>query len=304
MRLTVGLWSFVSPIWKDTPSLLFLWDCPPNLPPQVQLHSTIQGIPGPAEFWANTRRHDLSRSPDCRGRWDPLPGMDACIQPNGRPPSPFSSAELEGKRGQKITLLSGVSHLSSPLLFPPHPYSFKPFKTIQRPNVPEGTIHLSGFSRSGSLISWLAGPNCSTTAPGSLNHSKVGSKWEGETIAIVNYNASVIRDHILSLKWTSLVTQMVKHLPTMRETQVQSLGWIDPLEKEIATHSSILAWKIPWMEEPGRLQSMGSQRVGHDWATSLSLYVSWMTSNGISTERDTKVHEPACSSWRHKWNKF
>ena len=63
---------------------------------------------------------------------------------------------------------------------------------------------------------------------------------------------------------TSLVAQMVKHLPTMRETQVQSLGWEDLLEKEVATHSSILAWKIPWMEKPGRLQPMGSQRVRHD----------------------------------------
>ena len=62
---------------------------------------------------------------------------------------------------------------------------------------------------------------------------------------------------------TSLVAQTVKRLPTMRETWVQSLGWED-LEKETATHSSILAWKIPWMEEPGRPQSMGSQRVGHD----------------------------------------
>ena len=62
---------------------------------------------------------------------------------------------------------------------------------------------------------------------------------------------------------TSLVAQTVKRLPTMRETQVLSLGWED-LEKEMATHSSILAWKIPWTEEPGRLQSMGSQRVGHD----------------------------------------
>ena len=56
---------------------------------------------------------------------------------------------------------------------------------------------------------------------------------------------------------------MVKHLPAMWDTWVQSLGWED-LEKEMATHSSILAWKIPWMEEPGRLQSMGPQRVGHD----------------------------------------
>ena len=57
---------------------------------------------------------------------------------------------------------------------------------------------------------------------------------------------------------------MVKRLPTMRETQVQSLGREDLLEKEMVTHSSILAWKIPWIEEPGRLPSMGSQRVGHN----------------------------------------
>ena len=60
------------------------------------------------------------------------------------------------------------------------------------------------------------------------------------------------------------VAQMVKCLPTMQETRVQSLGWEDHLEKEMETHSSILAWKIPWTEEPLRLQSMGSQRVGHD----------------------------------------
>ena len=62
----------------------------------------------------------------------------------------------------------------------------------------------------------------------------------------------------------SLVAQMVKRLPTMQETRVQFLGREDLLEKEIATYSSILARKIPWMEEPGRLQSMGSLRVGHD----------------------------------------
>ena len=62
----------------------------------------------------------------------------------------------------------------------------------------------------------------------------------------------------------SLVAQMVKRLPTMRETWVRSLGREDPLEKEMATHSSTLAWRIPWMEEPGRLQSVGTQRVGHD----------------------------------------
>ena len=62
----------------------------------------------------------------------------------------------------------------------------------------------------------------------------------------------------------SLVGQTVKRLSTMQETRVQSLGWEDPLEKEMAIHSSTIAWKIPWTEEPGRLQSMGSQRVGHD----------------------------------------
>ena len=63
---------------------------------------------------------------------------------------------------------------------------------------------------------------------------------------------------------TSLVAQMVKCLPTMWETWVRSLGWEDPLEKEMATHSRILVWKIPWTEDPGRPQSMGSQRAGHD----------------------------------------
>ena len=63
---------------------------------------------------------------------------------------------------------------------------------------------------------------------------------------------------------TALVAQMVKHMPTVRETWVQSLGWEDLLEKEMATHSSIFVWKIPWTENPGRLQSMESQRVGHD----------------------------------------
>ena len=63
---------------------------------------------------------------------------------------------------------------------------------------------------------------------------------------------------------TSLVAQMVIYLPTMRETWVQSLGQEDPLEEEMATHSNTLAWKIPRMEEPGKLQSMGSQRVRHD----------------------------------------
>ena len=67
------------------------------------------------------------------------------------------------------------------------------------------------------------------------------------------------------------MAQIVKNLPAMRETWVWSLDQEDPLEKEMATHSSILAWRIPWTEEPGGLQSTGSRNVRHDWATSLSL---------------------------------
>ena len=76
---------------------------------------------------------------------------------------------------------------------------------------------------------------------------------------------------------SSLVAQRLKRLPAMWETWIWSLGWEDLLEKETAIHSSTLAWKIPQMEEPGRLQSMGSQRVRHDWATSLHWPVSWET---------------------------
>ena len=65
--------------------------------------------------------------------------------------------------------------------------------------------------------------------------------------------------------WASLVAQRLKHLPTMWETWVQSLGWEGPLEKEMVTHSRILAWRIPWTEEPGGLQSTGSQRVRRGW---------------------------------------
>ena len=69
----------------------------------------------------------------------------------------------------------------------------------------------------------------------------------------------------------SLVAQRLKRLPGMLETRVRSLGWEDPLEKEMATHSNTLAWRIPWRKEPDGLQSMGLQRVGHDWVTSLHL---------------------------------
>ena len=95
------------------------------------------------------------------------------------------------------------------------------------------------------------------------------------------------RGPVLSLLcWqTSLVAQMVKCLPTMQETRVWSLGQEDLLEKEMATHSNILAWKIPWTEEPLKLQSMGSQRIGHNRATSFSLSC-WQPSCFIFPESD------------------
>ena len=75
----------------------------------------------------------------------------------------------------------------------------------------------------------------------------------------------------------SLEGQTIKNLPAIWETQVRSLGREDPLEKEMATHSSIFAWRISWTEEPGGLQSTGSQRVGHDWGTNTFTYELWVT---------------------------
>ena len=80
-------------------------------------------------------------------------------------------------------------------------------------------------------------------------------------------------------QWTLLVTQMVKNLLEMWETRMQFLGQEDPLERSMATHSSIFAWRIPWTEEPGRLQSRGSQRVTQDWATDTFTYkdsIEWL----------------------------
>ena len=73
------------------------------------------------------------------------------------------------------------------------------------------------------------------------------------------------------------MAQRLKRLPPIWETQVRSLGREDPLEKEMAIHSNTLAWRIPWTEQPSRLQSTGAQRVGHDWLTSLSASIYWKT---------------------------
>ena len=110
-----------------------------------------------------------------------------------------------------------------------------------------------------------------------LNRNMEGIKNEwSQTSRVENDNikgknttpANLIFLSLESLKEkTSLMSQMVKNLPAMRETPDQSLGWKDLLEKGMAIPSSILAWRIPWTQEPGGLQSMGLQRVGHDWVS-------------------------------------
>ena len=83
----------------------------------------------------------------------------------------------------------------------------------------------------------------------------------------------------------SIVAQLVKNLPAMQETPVQFLGWEDPLEKGMATHFSILAWRIPRTEEPGRLQFMGSQRIRHDWTTFTFTFILIGTSWSMSIKK-------------------
>ena len=96
----------------------------------------------------------------------------------------------------------------------------------------------------------------------SLNIPKLDKKCKKNGILFVSFDLKeVIR--------AAFITHLVKNLPAMQETWVQFLGQEDPLEKETATHSSTLAWRIPWTEDPSRLSSMGSQRVGHDLATKL-----------------------------------
>ena len=114
--------------------------------------------------------------------------------------------------------------------------------------------------------------------PGSSVHEILQARILGWVAMPFSRGSSWLRDqtHVACIcrwvlyHWTSLVAQTVKRLSTMQETWVRSLGREDPLEKEMAIHSSTIAWKIPWTEEPSKLQSMGLQRVGHDWATSLT----------------------------------
>ena len=116
------------------------------------------------------------------------------------------------------------------------PYNLPHHLTISRLGVPDGSVDMES--------------TCNAGDPGSI--PGLGRSTEEE----IGYP--------LQYSWASLVAQLGKNLPVMWEAWVRSLGWEDPLEKEMATHSSILAWRIPWREESGRLQSTGLQRVEHD----------------------------------------
>ena len=106
------------------------------------------------------------------------------------------------------------------------------------------------------------------------------SPWFPGVYSLSGERRQILNEEICH-KWASLVAQTVKNLPVMQETWVRSLDWEDCLEKGITTHSSVLAWRIPWTEEPGGLQSLGSQRVGHDWVTHtftlMTYFKSWLS---------------------------
>ena len=114
-------------------------------------------------------------------------------------------------------------------------------------------------------------------------------------ISTLKQNSVCVYIHIFMFPLrASLVAQRLKHLPPMLETWVWFLGREDPLEKEMATHSNILAWRIPWTEEPGGLQSMESQRVGHSWVTSLSLSViNTITARPLNLAKSCQPLEPS-----------
>ena len=97
-----------------------------------------------------------------------------------------------------------------------------------------------------------------------LENSMDRGAWQSTVHGVTKHRTLLSRFHFSLLSWASLVAQTVKNLPIIQETRIQSLGQEHPLEKGMATYSSILAWRIPWTEEPGSLQSIGSQRVKHD----------------------------------------
>ena len=127
-----------------------------------------------------------------------------------------------------------------------------------------------GMATHSSILAWTIPWTEDPSRLQSIGSQRVGHDWATNTFLVASATLFASLVSIIFLGGSE-----VKHLPPMRETRVRSLGRENLLEKEMATHSSILAWRIPWTEESGRLQSIGSQRVGHDWATSLSFFLSF-----------------------------
>ena len=155
------------------------------------------------------------------------------------------------------------------ILFGSHPSDFRAFPLVE----------VCGWRILSTFLSWKV---CRFEPPGIFltdgmfpclvqkDHSARKAGFPGLKGQTSRREAKHVSWGLLRVLWASLVAQLAKNLSPCngrQETQVQSLGREDPLEEEMATHSRILAWRIPWTEEPGGPQSLGSQRVGHDWAT-------------------------------------
>ena len=144
---------------------------------------------------------------------------------------------------------------------PPSSEESGPFCCFQKTEHPHETLCFHGFLLTITVLlgkyNWIYG----------IIHLTLYIQCDRWYFMCMNVTLKRIHWGTSLVVWASLVAQMVKNLPTIQETRVLSLGREDPLEKGMATHSSILAWRIPWTEEPGGPQSMGLQRVGHDWAT-------------------------------------
>ena len=152
--------------------------------------------------------------------------------------------ELES-REERANSLASPFLMSTPHLFCLSCLTVREIKAVPLWG-PNSCLHISGVTR------WLS--------------PRVRCQRAGEpgTVSTFGQNSLVVSTMLPWPQWASLVTHKVKNLLAVQETEVRSIGREDPLEKGMATHSSVLAWRIPWTEEPGELQAMGSQRVRHD----------------------------------------
>ena len=134
--------------------------------------------------------------------------------------------------------------------------------------------------------------------------ARVLMKCKTQNYTLIDKRVTSYKPKLVGLKsWASLVAQMVKNLPAMQETWVWSLDWEDPMEEGLATHSSILAWRIPWTEEPGGLQSVGWQRARHNWVTNTHTHT---LKSYCSVQRGlvkTQNADPT-TPYRFVWNDF